>query len=462
MLRMRAAPFIRLMIIALCFGLSPSAHAQQTCGELIGQVFDHQNNTLLKAQVRVKNIANGNSRSRVTDKTGQYRFPCLPPGNYEILASKEGFLERSIPFIVQLNQKNVVEAPDITLRLTTLTGRVIDPAGKGILNARVVAVNNLNGKIHESVTDEDGKYVIGRLSPGDYRVNASALVETAERVGDFFIRVDKEYVVATPVALHPAIGQNPNAASPQSSAPAPRKQLVRTLDAARSDNFSQKQMLSLPLGGTRYMRTFDELALLVTGVAPPPYTPGARGPGVGFGIGTAGEFSVNGMRARSNNFSIDGSDNNDADVGVRRQGFVGLVPQSLESINDFSIATLLWDAELGRNLGAQVNAVTKYGGNDYHGQAYAFLTDSKLNARNAFDHRGGASGGQDVFTRAQAGFVLGGPIVHDRTQFFGSFEHQHISASTEQHFSTPVASERRFLSRSPDFSKIPVYIAAFT
>ena len=107
------------------------------------------------------------------------------------------------------------------------------------------------------------------------------------------------------------------------------------VDAARSANFSERQIGSLPLGGATYMRTFDELALLVAGVAPPPYTPGARGPGVGFGVGTAGQFSVNGMRARSNNFSVDGSDNNDADVGVRRQGFVALTPQSIESVDAF-------------------------------------------------------------------------------------------------------------------------------
>ena len=65
--------------------------------------------------------------------------------------------------------------------------------------------------------------------------------------------------------------------------------------------------------------------------------------------------------------TIDGSDNNDPDVGVRRQGFVALVPQSLESVKEISISTLLWDAELGRNMGGQVNAVTKYGGTDYHG-----------------------------------------------------------------------------------------------
>src|SRR5262249_16166897 len=193
--------------------------------------------------------------------------------------------------------------------------------------------------------------------------------------------------------------------------------------------------------------------------SPPPYTPGVRGPGVGFGIGTAGEFSVNGMRARSNNFTVDGSDNNDPDVGVRRQGFVARVPQSIESINEFEISTSLWDTELGRNFGSQVNAVSKDGGNQYHGQAYGFFTDSRLNARNFFDYTDGPSHKKDPFTRSQQGFVIGGPLGGSHTQFFGSFEHLAIHNSSEQHFATPSQSERRFL-WLPRFAVLKPFAAA--
>ena len=62
---------------------------------------------------------------------------------------------------------------------------------------------------------------------------------------------------------------------------------MNTTDAARTSNFNERQLNSLPVGGATAMRSFDEFALLVPGVAPPPYTPGVRGPGVGFGIGTA-------------------------------------------------------------------------------------------------------------------------------------------------------------------------------
>src|SRR5207253_1064950 len=142
----------------------------------------------------------------------------------------------------------------------------------------------------------------------------------------------------------------------------------------------------LPIGGKTLTRTFDELTRLLPGVAPPPQTLGnVAGPGVGAGVGSAGQFSVNGLRSRANNFTVDGTDNNDEDIGVRRQGFVSLIPQPMESIKEYQAITLLAPAQFGRNIGAQVNAVSKSGGNQTHGTAYAFFNSSQLNARNFFD-----------------------------------------------------------------------------
>src|SRR5205814_10434870 len=154
--------------------------------------------------------------------------------------------------------------------------------------------------------------------------------------------------------------------------------------ATRGGNFDERFLLSLPLPG---VRSFDDLAFLVPGVALPPLSIGTSvGPGIGPGVGTTGQFSVNGLRSRSNNFTIDGSDNNDEDVGVRRQGFTSLVPQSIESVQEFQIFTHLWDAGVGRNLGSQVNAVSRSGGNQVHGGVYDFFNQDALNARNFFDY----------------------------------------------------------------------------
>jgi hypothetical protein len=214
------------------------------------------------------------------------------------------------------------------------------------------------------------------------------------------------------------------------------------------------------------VRSFDALAFLVPGVAPPPLSIGTNvGPGIGPGVGTTGQFSVNGLRSRSNNFTIDGSDNNDEEVGVRRQGFTSLVPQSIESVQEFQISTLLAEPQYGRNMGGQVNAVSRSGGNGYHGTLYGFFTDSSLRARDPFDSNAGPSiltltgngkpatlngapltvtvpvGGKDPYTRTQYGFVFGGPIG-SRTRFFGSFERQDINASKESHFAVPTVDER--------------------
>jgi hypothetical protein len=355
----------------------------------------------------------------------------------------------------------------------TLVGTVYKPTGEPLGGARVTASNELNGNSRSTLTSADGSYRIPFMPPGRYTIRASFAGFTDNQITGFPIPLNSTTNLVPPITLGAAGGTGtgpvvtPTGPGGQTVTPSTRTEgegrvsLINTNDPTRRGNFSIEQVSSLPLGGTTETRTFDELALLAPGVAAAPYVPGVRGPGVGFGIGTAGQFSVNGSRARANNFTVDGSDNNDPDVGVRRQGFVSLVPQSIESVQEFQLSTLLWDAESGRNVGSQVNAVSRTGGNEFHGTLYGFFTDSSLNARNSFDFTGGASGDENPYTRVQAGFVIGGPIVKDRTQFFASYERQDINASIEQHFSTPTLASRRFLGL-PEFGVLrPIPLPAF-
>lgn len=352
----------------------------------------------------------------------------------------------------------------------TLVGTVYKPTGEPLGGARVVAMNELNGNSRATITSADGSYRIPFMPPGRYTIRASMEGFTDNQITGFPIPLNSTTNLVPPITLGaiggpppttpPGIGQQPSAGARTEGEA--RVSLVNTNDPTRRGNYDIEMVESLPLGGTTDTRTFDELALLAPGVAPAPYVPGVRGPGVGFGIGTAGQFSVNGSRARSNNFTVDGSDNNDPDVGVRRQGFVSLVPQSIESVQEFQLSTLLWDAESGRNVGAQVNAVSRSGGNAFHGTVYGFLTDRALNARNAFDFTGGDSKDESPYTRSQVGVVLGGPIVKDRTQFFFSYERQDVNAAIEQHFAAPTAQQRRFLNL-PEFAVLrPIPLPDFT
>lgn len=459
--------FAAMNIICLLFvgiALTPVALTQNTVsGTVVGFVRDKKSNAPLPAaRVKIVNEANGRVRTTISNTQGEYRLPFLPEGSYTITAIKETYLPETLrSFPVQFGQYNTVGskyhklAIDIKLSRPTLNGQALDGAGRALAGAEVVVVDQLSSVTRAARADQDGGYAIADLPPGYYSIEVSW---NSERVKGGPLLLDREEVWApairfTNVAVSDEQSQGTQAQTPDPAAPASGQasegeknaSLVRAVDAARGASFGGRHINSLPLGGGAYMRSFDELALLVAGVAPPPYTPGTRGPGVGFGVGAAGQFSVNGARARSNNFSVDGSDNNDADVGVRRQGFVALTPQSIESVGEFTISTLLWDSELGRNVGGQVNAVSKYGGNRFHGQAYGFFTDSHLNAHNFFD---ASVNGEDPFTRLQAGLAAGGPIAKDRTHFFAGYERLKINAWTEQSFATPAFAERRFVDLS--------------
>lgn len=432
-----------LSIALILSGAIPAPALQTTSGTVVGTVYDKSTGKGVPAALVIAvNETNGFRQTARSSDSGTYSVANLPQGYYTLTARKQGFVDDTIAhFAVQFNQKNPVRVPKLTLHTVTLVGKVVDRSDSGLPDARIVLTSQFDGAIRTATTNQYGDYSVADLPTGSYFLSVSY---RAEQPSDkTSLTLDRIRISVPTIKIVAAVGTAPSP-PPQQPPPVVSEEskygaLIHPADAARATNFTERQIESLPLGGSNYMRSFDDLALLVAGVAPPPFTPGVHGPGVGFGIGTAGQFSVNGMRARSNNFSVDGSDNNDPDVGVRRQGFVALVPQPIESVMEVSISTLLWDAELGRNFGSQVNAVSKYGANKFHGHAFGFFTDSRLNARDAFARK------KEPFTRAQAGFAIEGPIAGDRTQFFGSFEHQKINASAEQHFATPTLAERSFL-----------------
>ena len=373
-----------------------------------------------------------------------------------------------------------------------------------IAGATVTVTNRDTGLIRSALTDASGEYFIKMLPVGVYTVNGSMqgyeIVPTSTT--NIPVRILDPSVVTPPpielrkigtqtVATTQPTGAQPNGAQPTGAQPTSQtasqpgsasddisesEQLVNTTNASRTQHFDSRLLLALPFSG---IRTFDDLALLAPGVAPPPLAIGSNvGLGVGPGVGTSGQFAVNGIRSRANNFTIDGSDNNDEEIGVRRQGFTSLVPQSIESTQAMQVITLLPEPQLGRNMGAQVNAVSRSGGRAFHGALYGFFTDKRLKARDTFDLTGGPAtfpltrssdgapvrigrlttagqlvdirplapanpvDGENPYTRGQYGFVLGGPVVKDRTHFFVSYERQDINASRESHFAVPTIAQR--------------------
>ena len=386
-----------------------------TSGALEGRVYEEGTNLGIPgATVTIRNQETGLTRTTVTDGTGRYFVGTLPPGWYRLSAIAPGFAEgpnsTESNFPINITETKRVQPPPISLR-------------------RIAAATTTTTPV-PPVTP----------TPSTTPV--------------------------TPTTQPPLTQAQTSSSLPESSSAF--EQLVNLTNASRGGSVNRRQIITLPLPG---VRTFDDFAFLFAGVAPPPHPIGnSVGPGLGPGVGTTGQFSVNGLRSRSNNFTIDGSDNNDEEVGVRRQGFTSLVPQPIESVQEFQIITLLAEPQFGRNLGAQVNAVSRTGGIDFHGTVYGFLTDKRLRARDAFDLTGGPatfplfrqedgepvrfgvgnavlapanpSDGENPYTRAQYGFVLGGPLGSPNTNFFVSFEHQDVNASRESHFAVPTVEDR--------------------
>lgn len=400
--------------------------------------------------------------------------------------------------------------------LDTITGSITGKAVLGVagqklsqaesnLRPRVpgvrIRITNLEtGNVRTTLTDEQGVYRLVLVPMGNYRVEATKdgyYLNNEEDISqkNVTVRLNDLTPYVPDAQMVQGVKPQPALASTQQTTPQPTPtpqtapvakegyagQLANLSDSTRRSNADEQMVALLPLSN---VRSFDDLATLAAGVSPPPQIKGVAGPGIGSGIGTAGQFSVNGARARSNNFTVDGSDNNDEDVGVRRQGFVALVPQSVESVKEIQIVTHLWDAEQGRSVGSQVNAVSKSGTNQIHGSVYDFFNHSSLNARNFFDYSAknaqpyrldamaignyvngqptntrripvrldgqevvlpNPSQGKDQFQRNQGGGTIGFPILKERTFFFGSFERQDIKARQETHFAVPTVAQRGFL-----------------
>jgi len=349
-------------------------------------------------------------------------------------------------------------------------------SGVSLRGAVVEITNQRTGVTYNLRTNYRGRFFQGLLLPGTYAIKVSfngyQTKETAQ-----LLRISQTgEVVPVPVALDVVSTVTTPPVNPLSAEDTDTRANITTTDGRRLGSYVEKEVSTLPIGGPTFTRSFDELALLLPGVVPAPQTMGSvAGPGVGSGVGSSGQFSANGLRSRANNFTVDGSDNNDEDIGVRRQGFIALVPQPVESIQEYQVITLLAPAQFGRDIGAQVNAVSKSGGSDVHGTVYGFFNSSQLNARNFFDTAFGnaatnvrannqnvliqtrdangvvtseqpltvrnESGGKDSFTFGQAGFVIGGPMAK-KTFYFASFESDVTNSTEENSFVVPTVEQR--------------------
>jgi hypothetical protein len=197
------------------------------------------------------------------------------------------------------------------------------------------------------------------------------------------------------------------------------------LDTSQSSVVSsvdQERIEELPVRSRNYL----DFVLLAPGVSSSPAASGVSG---STPLGGSG-FTFGGLRAQSNNVSIDGLDNNDEFTGSSRTEL------SPEIVQEFQVVNNGLSAESGGASGGSINVITRSGTNKVHGDAFIFAQDSALNARDPFE----TEQGKPFFRRFRAGFALGGPIAKNKTFYYVAIEQEHNRGQIGSNIDPTVAS----------------------
>ncbi len=300
----------------------------------------------------------------------------------------------------------------------SIRGAVTDPSGAVIAGAKVTAKNIATGLQREATTGPDGAYVLAELPAGEYTVRAESagLSPTAQNVQ---VNVGRDTTADFDLTR---LQQQKEQITITEEAP-----LVEASRDVLGEVVDRELVVDLPLNG----RDFGKLVALVPGATVEPS--GVAAIQSGFG-----QFAINGNRDRSNNYTLDGTDNNDPffNNSALNQTGIGGAPASLlpiDAIQEFNLQSQ-FPAEYGRNSGSVVNIITKSGTNRLHGSAFEFLRNDAMDARNYFNREPAL---KSAFRNNQFGASLGGPIIKDKTFFFGAYEGQRERVGSDFTFLVP-------------------------
>src|SRR5882724_6862294 len=282
-------------------------------------------------------------------------------------------------------------------------GSVNDPKNAVVAGATVTVKNLETGKEETTTSDHEGRFKIANLQPGNYSVTVNASGFAAYNADKVVVEVGRE------TSLDVGVGLQGSTNTVQVTAEAP---VINTTQQDFSSNINQTTINESPINGRRW----SNFALLTPGAVPD---------------GTFGLISFRGISGLLNNNTIDGGDNNQAFFAEERGRTRISYSISQSAIREFQVNTSSYSAEYGRSAGGVVNAVTKSGTNEFHGDAFYFQRNNKWGARNPRSFITQNVGGvftpvafKPVDVRHQFGGTIGGPIVKDKAFFFFSYDEQ--------------------------------------
>jgi Carboxypeptidase regulatory-like domain/TonB dependent receptor len=293
-----------------------------------------------------------------------------------------------------------------------VVGAVLDTGQAAVANATVKLTHLATNSVVEVHTNDHGEYRTPPLRLGEYEI-------TVEAPG--FKRFDQKGVVLNigdvrEVDATLEIGELSQTVTVESAAP-----LLQTQDSTVGTVITNQEITELPLNG----RNYQQLGLLSAGTIPPLVN------NVGISIG--------GQPSAQVAYLLDGQDNNNQ--GMSPSGNAGqkdIVEPSVDALQEFKVVTNGYSAEYGRSSSGVISAAIKSGSNQFHGEGFEFVRNAALDAENYFTP---ADSPKPPFGRNQFGGAIGGPILHDRTFFFGDVEFGRIRETYTSVNSLPDAAE---------------------
>ncbi len=294
-----------------------------------------------------------------------------------------------------------------------INGLVVDPSNRAIVGGDVVVVNDVTSLKYTTKTNDEGIYVLPNLPPGPYRLQVSKVGFKTIIKPDIVLNVQD----ALSINFTLPIGAFYETVTVEGGAP-----LINTESAAVSTVVDRQFAENLPMNG----RSFQSLIELTPGVVVTTST-----------AYDSGQFSVNGQRAASNYWMVDGVS---ANIGVGAAQFTpgngiggtvgsfsalggtnGLV--SVDAMEEFRIQTSTFAPEFGRTPGGQISIVTRSGTNQFHGTLFNYLRNDLFDANDWFNgYTNNPPLPKAKERQNDFGGTFNGPIVKGRTFFFFSYE----------------------------------------
>jgi hypothetical protein len=288
-------------------------------------------------------------------------------------------------------------------------GIVTDPSGAPIANATVEVRQTATGIVRSATTTANGSYVLTDLPVGAYELQVSASGFSAYDQTGIVLQVGENPEINARLRL----GQVSSTVEVNAKAA-----LVETDSTQIAEVIDQQRIVNLPLNG----RNASQLIFLSGAAAGTPtgavptgndlLSSKNYGNGLNTGSGSSQLVSVAGGQVNGTTYLLDGGDNNDAFSNVN------LPFPFPDALQEFSVQTSTQTAQYGVHAAGTVNIVTKSGSNQFHGDAFEFLRNYAVNAKNFFFN----PQAPDTLKRNQFGGTFGGPVARDKLFFFVGYQ----------------------------------------